>query len=105
MLEFLLENPVQVQAKARVHIRLLSELGHNLRRPYAAYLEDQIYELRFRLGHVNYRILYFFHGQEAVVLAHAITKEAEVPKVEIQRAFQRRALFKADPDKHTFPMP
>jgi hypothetical protein len=35
-----------------------------LRRPHADYLEDGIYELRWRNGTVQYRILYFFHGRE-----------------------------------------
>jgi len=62
------------------------ELGHELRRPEADLLRDGIYELRARLGTVNYRILYFFHGRNVAVLAHAITKENEIPVVEINRA-------------------
>jgi hypothetical protein len=38
-------------------------------------LRDGIYELRMRKGHVNDRILYFFHGQGLTVLGHAITKK------------------------------
>ncbi len=65
-------------------------------------LRDSIPELRAKKGHVNYRILYFFHGRNIAILAHAITKEEAVPRAEIERAIQRRAAFVANPKKHTF---
>ncbi len=43
-------------------ILLLSEQGFELRRPVADILRDGIYELRVKVGRVNYRILYFFCG-------------------------------------------
>ena len=49
-------------AKCVARLRRLAEVGHELRRPEADYLRDGLYELRARQGHVNYRILYFFHG-------------------------------------------
>ncbi len=36
------------------------------------YLRDGIYELRAKHIHVQYRILYFFDGQNIAILAHAI---------------------------------
>jgi phage-related protein len=89
-------------AKCVVRIRRLAELGHELRRPEADQLRDGIYELRARLGTVNYRILYFFHGRNVAVLAHAITKEDEIPVVEINRAVERKRSFVASPAVHTF---
>jgi phage-related protein len=89
-------------AKCVVRIRRLVELGHELRRPEADLLRDGIYELRARLGTVNYRILYFFHGRNVAVLAHAITKENEIPVVEINRAIERKQAFVANPAAHTF---
>lgn len=53
-------------------------------------------------GGVNYRILYFFHGKEAVVLAHGLTKERVVPPREIDEAIRRKRKFEQDPDKHTY---
>ena len=94
-------NP-KAYAKCVVRIRRLSELGHELRRPEADLLRDGIYELRARLGTVNYRTLYFFHGRNVAVLAHAITKENEIPTVEINRALERKRIFAASPDTHTF---
>jgi len=65
----------QAYAKCIAAIERLAEFGHELRRPLADFLKDGIHELRVRKGRVNYRILYFFHGRDLAVLAHAITKE------------------------------
>jgi phage-related protein len=94
-------NP-KAYAKCVVRIRRLTEMGHELRRPEADFLRDGIYELRARLGTVNYRILYFFHGREIAVLAQAMTKESKIPNVEINRALARKAAFVANPVVHTF---
>lgn len=94
-------NP-KAYAKCLVRIRRLAESGHELRRPEADLLRDGIYELRARLGTVNYRILYFFHGRNVAVLAHAITKEDKIPFVEINRAVGRKRAFIASPIAHTF---
>ena len=76
-------------------------MGHELRRPEADLLQDGIYELRARDGRVNYRILYFFHGQNIAILAHALTKEDKVPKSDIERAVTRKAAFESDPTAHS----
>lgn len=89
-------------AKCAARIEALASFGHELRTPMADYLRDGVYELRVRHGHVNYRILYFFHGQAVAVLAHALTKEAKVPDVEIERAIQRKEAFESDPKRHTY---
>ena len=70
-------------AKCRARLARLAELGHELRRPEADYLRDDIYELRSRLGTVSYRLLYFFHGRNVAIVSHGFTKEAEVPSREI----------------------
>lgn len=88
--------------KCRAAIARLSLLGHELRRPEADYLRDGIYELRVRLGSVNYRLLYFFHGRTISVLAHGLTKEANVPAGEIERARNCKAAFAANPTAHTY---
>ena len=80
----------------------LAELGHELRRPLADLLRDGIYELRIRIGRVHYRILYFFHGQNLAVAAHALTKEDRVPAMDIDRAIRLKREFAADPEKHSF---
>jgi phage-related protein len=79
----------------------LRELGHELRRPEADLLRDGIYELRIVFQGINYRILYFFHKTEAVVISHGIIKERIVPSAEIERAIERKKLFEMAPSKHT----
>jgi phage-related protein len=83
-------------------IRRLAELGHELRRPESDYLRDDIYELRAKLGRVNYRILYFFYGQNVAILDHAITKEGKIPDVEINRAIRRKEAFFHVPESHSY---
>jgi putative component of toxin-antitoxin plasmid stabilization module len=89
-------------AKCEVRIKRLSEAGHELRRPAADFLRDGIYELRSHFGTVNYRVLYFFHGRNVAILAHGITKENEIPDVEINRAIARKEAFAQDPTGHTY---
>lgn len=102
VLDWLDSLPPKAQDKCVVKIERLRELGHELRRPEADFLRDGIYELRVGLGGVNYRILYFFHGKGAVVLAHGLTKERVVPPREMDEAIRRKRKFEQDPDKHTY---
>ncbi len=88
-------------SKCVVRIRRLAELGHELRRPETDLLRDGIYELRARDSRVNYRILYFFHGKNVAILAHALTKEDQVPKSDIERAVKRQAAFELAPAAHS----
>src|SRR5580698_9661259 len=67
-------------AHCRARIEMLTQFGHELRRPAADYLRDGIYELRAKQGHVQYRILYFFHGRQVAILAHSLTKEGRSPE-------------------------
>ena len=87
--------------KCTVRIERLAELGHELRRPEADLLRNGIYELRIGLQHVNYRILYFFHGRVAAVISHGLVKEDRVPAKEIEKAMERKRKFEADPERHT----
>lgn len=91
----------KVQDKCLVKIERLEELGHEIRRPEADYLRNDIYELRVRHHRVNYRILYFFHDRRAVI-SHGLTKEDKVPNKEIDRAVKNKATFEANPDKRTY---
>lgn len=86
--------------KCTVRIERLKDLGHELRRPEADFLRDGIYELRVGLQHVNYRMLYFFHGRTAAVVSHGLVKEAEVPPKEIERALERKRKFEKNPKAH-----
>ena len=101
LLEWLDEIPQPALAKCIERIRLLGELGSELRRPLADYLRDGIFELRAKAGRVNYRLLYFFHGRNVTVVSHGFTKEDVVPDKEIERAITNRKLVMIDPEKHT----
>lgn len=92
----------QAFAKCVARIQRLAALGHELRRPEADLLRDGIYELRARQGRVNYRILYFFHGQNVAILAHALTKEDKVPKGAIDRTLRYKAAFESNPAAHSY---
>jgi len=89
-------------AKCVARVERLAELGHELRRPEADYLRDGIYELRAKLGRLNFRLLYFFHGQLAAVLAHGLTKEDKVPDADVDRAIRRKQKFLRQPAVHTY---
>ena len=92
--------PVKAQAKCLAHLHLLRSQGHELRRPIADYLRDGIYELRPTYQGINYRILYFFSGKNIIVVSHGISKEREVPVVEIDRAIERKKKYQANPNSH-----
>lgn len=87
--------------KCTVRIERLEERGHELRRPEADFLRDGIYELRVGLQHVNYRMLYFFHGRAAAVVSHGLVKEDQVPTKEIEKARERKRKFELNPKAHT----
>src|SRR6267154_2665150 len=98
----LMKTNAKAWANCRAKIEMLAQFGHELRRPAADFLRDGIHELRAKQGHVQYRILYFFHGRNVAILAHGLTKEDEVPDVDIDRAIARKKLFEISPKEHTY---
>jgi hypothetical protein len=83
-------------------VTLLRDMGSELRRPRADFLRDGVYELRTKVGSVNYRILYGFAGKDVAVLASGLTKEKTVPAKEIDRAALRIAKYKKNPARHRY---
>jgi len=67
----------------------LEELGNKLGPPYVKPLGDHIYELRTKIGTVNYRLLFFF-DHEKIVISNGFRKEGKVPPNQIARAKQHR---------------
>jgi phage-related protein len=92
----------RVPAKCWARLDMLAEFGNRLRRPFADYLRDGIYELRLEYGGVNYRMLYFFSRGAVVVVSHGLTKEAKVPDREIELAVARKRSFETDPARFTY---
>jgi hypothetical protein len=101
-LESLRRTDGQAYAKCVAVIERLAESGYELRRPTADMLRDGIYELRARKGHMNYRLLYFFHGRNVAIVAHALTKEDVVPPADIERALARKRMYEQSPQIHTY---
>ncbi|MEK7409106.1 MAG: type II toxin-antitoxin system RelE/ParE family toxin [Acidobacteriota bacterium] len=102
LLEWLDRLPDRARLKCLARLQRLEMLGHKLRRPEADYLRDGIYELRASFQGVHYRMLYFFHKTQAIVVSHGLKKEREVPAIEIDRAIGRKRQFERAPDKRTF---
>lgn len=84
-------------------VEQLQMFGYELRRPAADYLSDGIYELRAKHRNIQYRLFYFFHGENIAVIDHGIIKEqSAVPKIDIKRALDRKKKFTQNPDKHSY---
>jgi hypothetical protein len=101
LLAWLDKLPGKVQDKCLVKIQRLEEKGYELHRPEADSLRDGIHELRVAFRGMQYRMLYFFHGQQAVI-SHGLKKDRVVPSREIDLAVERQARFENDPMKHTY---
>lgn len=101
LVEWLDELIPKARDRCLERLERLEEVGHELRRPHADYLRDDIYELRAKHLGVNYRMLFFFHGTKVVVVSHGFSKqESKVPKQEIDKAIRRMNEFRAAPAKH-----
>ena len=101
LIKWLDKLPEKVQDKCLVKIQRLEEQGYELRRPEADSLRDGIHELRVAFRGMQYRMLYFFQGQQAVI-SHGLHKESMVPSQQIDLAIERRVRFASDPMKHTY---
>ena len=94
--------PIKVIQKCEAKLGRLEQLGHELRRPEADCLRNEVYELRASYQGVHYRMLYFFYGRKVVIVSHGLVKERAVPPREIDLAVKRKRSFEAKPDRHTF---
>ncbi len=74
ILEWMDGLPRKARELCMVRVERLRDLGHELRRPEAAYLRAGIYELRAKSNGVQYRVLYFFDGKATVVVSHGISQ-------------------------------
>jgi len=68
----------------------LEEYGNRLQRPTASPLRGGIYELRTRIGHINYRLLYFFFYNEKIIISHGTSKIKIVPPNQIDIAIKHK---------------
>lgn len=95
-------SPTKARSKLLGRIVRLTELGHEIRRPHADYLDGGIYELRQRFGKTQYRMLFFFAGQDAAVITHGFRKPgSEVDEWELAKAKKYRDFYLKDPIKRS----
>lgn len=99
--DWLVSLPRKARIKCIVRIQRLAEMGHELRRPEADYLDEGIYELRASNSGVQYRMLYFFAGRSVVVRSHGLVKEAAVPRGDIDLAIGRKKQVELGFAEHT----
>lgn len=86
----------KVKAKFFKLMGILEEHGSALKRPYADFLRDGIWELRVGFGGDQYRALYFFWDSRDIIITHGIIKKSDrVPAAEIDRALRYKADFVA----------
>ena len=95
----------KVQDKCIVFIERLEEYGYELRRPQADYLRDGIYELRIKRRKENYRVLYFFHENRAVISHGFMKQQDKVPEKEIEIAITNKTKFSTNPEQYTYREP
>jgi phage-related protein len=78
------------RAKVAAYLSLLEEHGPNLKRPYADIVRGKIRELRIQYRSNQFRILYFFHMFDHIVLVHALSKKTQqLKKQDIELAEKR----------------
>ncbi len=65
------------RAKVSAYLSLLEEEGPNHKRPYADVVRGKIRELRIHYSSNQYRVLYFFHVRDQIVLVHAFSKKTQ----------------------------
>lgn len=73
-------------AVATAHVRRLAERGNQLRPPATKSLGDGLFELRFDLRSVAWRITFRFAPRDTIVLLTAFRKQRRREQPEIRRA-------------------
>lgn len=92
--DFLLSLEPKMRAKMLWTIQLLQDNGTALRMPYSEQLEDEIFELRAKVGSDISRVLYFFFvGNKAILTNGFIKKTQKTPETEKDKAKKYRAEY------------
>ena len=96
--EFLCNLSADDRVRIDNKVSMLRTSGPSLRRPHAAKLEGDIWELRCKTKSGNYRLLYSFYSRhQAYVILHAILKkQGAVPRNAIEIAKKRMWDFLAE---------
>lgn len=78
---------------------LLREKGPELKRPYAAYLRDKIWELRPGINTEEYRMFYFWLGKKAVFVYAVDKKDFRQKDIDIAVLRMREVLSRVKKEK------
>jgi len=81
------------------HVERLAERGNELRMPASRSLGEGLFELRFDLTRVAWRITYFFASYRRVVLLTVFRKQRQNERHEVHRA--RLAMNRCITEGHT----
>lgn len=81
------------------HVERLADRGNSLRMPASRALGDGLFELRFDVLRVPWRITYFFATDHRVVLLTVFHKQRQNERTEVQRA--RWAMTRCIAEGHT----
>jgi len=93
LVEWLESVPKKPRAKCVAALARLEKLGHELRRPEADYLRDDIYELRVLFQSMNYRMLYFLPRTSCCGRVARLHERASGPETRyLRRSQTKRAL-------------
>lgn len=93
--EFIRALPISLQKRVQRTVAYLEREGYMARMPYSKPIRKGLFELRI-LGAMHVRILYFFHGNQAILLHSLIKKQNEVPLKDIQYALETKKIFLAE---------
>ena len=86
-------------ATALPHIERLADQGNRLRMPASRSLGDGLFELRFDLQRVSWRITYYFAQERRIVLLTVFRKQRQNERAEVSRA--RTAMARCIAEGHT----
>ena len=79
--DFILSLDMKMRAKTLGLINILEEKGTQLREPYSKHLQDEIFEIRGKVGTDITRVLYFFYYGKRIILTNGFVKKArQTPK-------------------------
>lgn len=70
---------------------MLMQSDNKMPSHFINYLEDGIYELRITVKNRELRFLFFYDGQQLIILANCFVKKTRrTPRAEIEKAFRLR---------------
>ena len=92
--EFIDNLDARSKAKIARTIDLLEQFGIDLGMPYAKHINEELWELRTRVGTNQYRVIYFLFTGKVFILLHGFAKKSgRIPERELKIARSRQYDF------------